>query len=51
MAFSLALYLLLYAVLLLVFLFFFGRLVVHGLEQALPEQVRATRRTAWYRSH
>jgi cytochrome d ubiquinol oxidase subunit I len=48
-AFSLALYLLLYAVLLPVFLFFFGRMVVHGPEQALPEQVRATRRTAWYR--
>ena len=48
-AFSLTLYLLLYAVLLPVFLYFFGRLVVHGPEQKLPEQVRTMRRTAWYR--
>jgi cytochrome d ubiquinol oxidase subunit I len=48
-AFSLILYLLLYAVLLPVFLYFFARLVVHGPEQTLPEQVRAMRRTAWYR--
>jgi cytochrome bd-type quinol oxidase subunit 1 len=48
-AFSLTLYLLLYAVLLPVFLYFFMRLVVHGPEQKLPEQVRAMRRTAWYR--
>jgi cytochrome d ubiquinol oxidase subunit I len=48
-AFSLALYLLLYAALLPVFLYFFGRLVAHGPEQTLPEQVRTMRRTAWYR--
>ena len=48
-AFSLTLYLLLYAVLLPVFLYFFARLVAHGPEQKLPEQVRAMRRTAWYR--
>jgi cytochrome bd ubiquinol oxidase subunit I len=48
-AFSLSLYLLLYATLLPVFLYFFGRLVVHGPEQKLPEQVRTMRRTAWYR--
>jgi cytochrome d ubiquinol oxidase subunit I len=48
-AFSLSLYLLLYAALLPVFLYFFGRLVVHGPEQKLPEQVRTMRRTAWYR--
>jgi cytochrome d ubiquinol oxidase subunit I len=48
-ALSLSLYLLLYAALLPVFLYFFGRLVVHGPEQKLPEQVRTMRRTAWYR--
>lgn len=48
-ALSLALYLVLYAVLLPVFLYFFARLVAHGPEQELPEQVRAMRRTAWYR--
>jgi cytochrome d ubiquinol oxidase subunit I len=48
-AFSLTLYLLLYAVLLPVFLYFFVRLVVHGPEHKLPEHVRAMRRTAWYR--
>jgi cytochrome d ubiquinol oxidase subunit I len=48
-AFSLALYLLLYAALLPVFLFFSARLVVHGPEQELPEKMRAMRRTAWYR--
>lgn len=48
-AFSLSLYLLLYAALLPVFLYFFGRLVVHGPEQKLPQQVRTMRRTAWYR--
>ena len=48
-AFSLALYLLLYAVLLPVFLYFFARLVAHGPEQELPAQVRAMRRTAWHR--
>lgn len=48
-AFSLTLYLLLYAVLLPVFLYFVARLVVQGPEQKLPEEVRAMRRTAWYR--
>jgi cytochrome d ubiquinol oxidase subunit I len=48
-AFSFALYLLLYAVLLPVFLYFVARLVAQGPEQRLPEQVRAMRRTAWYR--
>jgi cytochrome d ubiquinol oxidase subunit I len=48
-AFSLSLYLLLYAVLLPVFLYFFARLVAHGPEHKLPEEVRAMRRTAWYR--
>src|SRR5512139_1666714 len=48
-AFSLTLYLLLYAALLPVFLYFFARLVVQGPERKLPEQVRAMRRTAWYR--
>jgi len=48
-AFSLALYLLLYGALLPVFLFFSARLVAHGPEQELPEEVRAMRRTAWYR--
>jgi cytochrome d ubiquinol oxidase subunit I len=48
-AFSLTLYLLLYAALLPVFLVFFARLVAHGPEQKLPEEVRAMRRTAWYR--
>jgi cytochrome d ubiquinol oxidase subunit I len=48
-AFSLALYLLLYAALLPVFLFFSARLVIHGPEQELPEKVRAMQRTAWYR--
>jgi cytochrome d ubiquinol oxidase subunit I len=48
-AFSLSLYLLLYVALLPVFLYFFARLVVHGPEHKLPEQVRAMRRTAWYR--
>jgi cytochrome d ubiquinol oxidase subunit I len=48
-AFSLTLYLLLYAALLPVFLFFSARLVIHGPEQELPEKVRAMQRTAWYR--
>jgi cytochrome d ubiquinol oxidase subunit I len=48
-AFSLGLYLLLYATLLPVFLYFFGRLVDQGPERELPEPVRAMRRTAWYR--
>jgi cytochrome d ubiquinol oxidase subunit I len=48
-AFSLTLYLLLYAALLPVFLYFVARLVVQGPEQELPKQVRAMRRTAWYR--
>jgi cytochrome d ubiquinol oxidase subunit I len=48
-AFSLTLYFLLYAALLPVFVYFFARLVVQGPEQKLPEQVRAMRRTAWYR--
>lgn len=48
-AFSLALYLLLYAVLLPVFLFFSARFVAHGPEQELPEKVRMMQRTAWYR--
>jgi cytochrome d ubiquinol oxidase subunit I len=48
-AFSLVLYAMLYAVLLPVFLYFVARLVAQGPEQKLPEQVRAMRRTAWYR--
>jgi cytochrome d ubiquinol oxidase subunit I len=48
-AFSLTLYLLLYAALLPVFLYFLVRLVAEGPEQWLPEEVRAMRRTAWYR--
>jgi cytochrome d ubiquinol oxidase subunit I len=48
-ALSLTLYLLLYAALLPVFLYFFVRLVAQGPEQKLPEEVRAMRRTAWYR--
>jgi cytochrome d ubiquinol oxidase subunit I len=48
-ALSLTLYLLLYAALLPVFLVFFARLVAHGPEQHLPEEVRTMRRTAWYR--
>lgn len=48
-AFSLSLYLLLYAALLPVFLVFFARLVAHGPEEQLPQAVRTMRRTAWYR--
>ncbi len=48
-ALSLTLYLLLYAALLPVFLYFLVRLVAEGPEHRLPEEVRAMRRTAWYR--
>jgi cytochrome d ubiquinol oxidase subunit I len=48
-ALSLGLYLLLYAVLLPIFLYFSARLVARGPERELPPQVRVTARTAWYR--
>ncbi|MHB1214540.1 MAG: cytochrome ubiquinol oxidase subunit I [Thiobacillus sp.] len=48
-AFSLSLFVALYATLLSAFLYFFMHLVAKGVEDELPEPVRSMRRTAWYR--